>query len=207
MPVNVITSWSKRYKIPKKDLESKWKKAKKASTEQGKKGNFAYTTAIFKRMTAKDKQESHREIRSLIMETQVGGGDKAYKKFIQDKLDEIGVSDIGDLSDEQKKEFFKSVDQEWEADDERKHGESDSEDYPTEESFSSLRSFILENLGEESPEERMDDEEEWEDEDGSWDSEEESPDMVDEIDIDPDMEDTDDDDRGTVEYKAGSGKG
>lgn len=50
MPINYIKSLVKEGKGTKKSLEKKWKEAEKQAEQQGQGSNYAYRTAIFKKM-------------------------------------------------------------------------------------------------------------------------------------------------------------
>lgn len=75
---------------------------------------------------------------------QYTGGNKAYNKFVNDKMAEMGIDDLGNLSDAETKKFFNQIDKEWKADDE---GETKKDDkYYQEEERESLRNFVMENV-------------------------------------------------------------
>jgi hypothetical protein len=61
MPANVVKSWSKKYGIPERELESRWERAKKQAEKQGHKKDYDYTMHIFKSMTKKFRKESIEE--------------------------------------------------------------------------------------------------------------------------------------------------
>lgn len=56
---------------------------------------------------------------------QKSGDDKAYQKFLADKLKGMGKDSLNDLSDEETKKFFDEVEKEWKADDEANESGSD----------------------------------------------------------------------------------
>jgi len=55
---------------------------------------------------------------SMFNEAQKTGGDKAYQEFLAKKLKSMGYETIKDIPDDEKDDFFNSVDKEWKADDE-----------------------------------------------------------------------------------------
>lgn len=72
------------------------------------------------------------------------GGDKAYNKFINDKMAEMGIDDLGNLSDAETKKFFNQIEKEWEADNEGSTKKDNK--YYQGESRESLRHFVMENV-------------------------------------------------------------
>ena len=49
MPSSNILRWSKKYRIPVKQLEKRWASAKKRAATSGHRGNMKYIMAIFKK--------------------------------------------------------------------------------------------------------------------------------------------------------------
>lgn len=190
MPINVIKGDAKRYKgLTTRKAESKWKKAKKAAEKQNHKDDWPYIQSIYQSMTKKYKQESA---------MQKTGGDIAYQKHIDQKLQDMGYDSIDDMSTEEKRDFFNQIEKNWESDEEREQNEN----------MDDLRYFILESA------------EELEDLDettisanlaiptniGGKDSDEDIPNDVHDHEID-DTDDTEEDERtGRLGIKAGSGK-